>query len=773
MMKTADPTMVFLGLAGILYLLAVGAVLKRHGFREWAVGLLVLYFVVSFLLTLGQVFSRLNQFASLNFGFLSGDVLARVLLYGVSLLSLLFLHLNRSFLRLEGAGWGWWALGVAWIAVAVVLNENLLPLPEALWGANGWTVHDHPLGLGILVSGWGVFMGGATLLTARAYRRTQQPLHRNRITCWFLALGLTVAGDALLFAGRELLGGGLHLLGALSVAYLVLAYRLPDVRQMARRAVSYLAITLLTVVIYTAGFLVTQHVFQSAPGYSPLAVGAVVALILATLFDPLLKLVQRLVDRLISGTSYDPSSTLREYSMSISNILDLERLAMVAVGLIGEAVGIQRGALFVVHYEKREDGGEDGSGYFRLRAVRGLEKNPPSGDLSFESPVANYLRLKQRPLTQYDIDLLPRFRKTAPAERAWLASLDMDVFVPIYAKGEWIGLLALGPKVSGDRYFDDDLIMLSTLADQTAVALENARLFDDLRIQNAENERLNKELAAANRELARLDQAKSDFIDIASHELRTPLTQVYGYNDLLGGAIRGGSLTPEAGLRWTQGVRKAGTRLKEIVDLMLDVSRLDTETLALDVSLIPLARVVNAAVDVWATSLEERKQSLTVEGLGELPPITADGERLKQVFSHLIQNAIKYTPDGGHIRITGHLLYEGLPPQDQTVAVIVADTGIGIAPDDLERIFEKFYRVGDITSHSTGKIKFKGAGPGLGLTIARGIVEAHGGRLWVESSGHDEQICPGSEFHVVLPVQPRRLEPAGAALRAGTDRAEG
>jgi signal transduction histidine kinase len=103
----------------------------------------------------------------------------------------------------------------------------------------------------------------------------------------------------------------------------------------------------------------------------------------------------------------------------------------------------------------------------------------------------------------------------------------------------------------------------------------------------------------------------------------------------------------------------------------------------------------------------------------------------------------------------------------------VADTGIGIPPDDLERIFEKFYRVGDITSHSTGKIKFKGAGPGLGLTIARGIVEAHGGRLWVESPGHDEQICPGSEFHVVLPVQPRRLEPAGAALRAGTDRAEG
>ena len=104
---------------------------------------------------------------------------------------------------------------------------------------------------------------------------------------------------------------------------------------------------------------------------------------------------------------------------------------------------------------------------------------------------------------------------------------------------------------------------------------------------------------------------------------------------------------------------------------------------------------------------------------------------------------------------------------------MVADTGIGMAPDDLERIFEKFYRVDSILSHSTGKIKFKGAGPGLGLTIARGIVEAHGGSIWAESPGYDEEIRPGSRFHVVLPVQPSRLESTGweallTAVRADT-----
>jgi signal transduction histidine kinase len=306
------------------------------------------------------------------------------------------------------------------------------------------------------------------------------------------------------------------------------------------------------------------------------------------------------------------------------------------------------------------------------------------------------------------------------------------------------------------------------------VALENARLFEDLKLRNTENERLNEELTAANSELARLDQAKSNFIDIASHELRTPLTQVRGYNEIICDMIEDGSLDPKTGAQMTQGVRKGVQRLEEIVDLMFDVSQIDTETMVLSPSRSPVAAIVGMAVDTWAKALEERRQTLSVEGLEGLPPITADGKRLKQVFSHLIQNAIKYTPDGGHVRITGRVLDAEMPLEDQTVEIVVADTGIGIAPDDLGRIFAKFYRAGDVLTHSTGRTKFKGAGPGLGLTIARGIVEAHGGRIWAESSGYDEQMRPGSQFHVVLPVQPPCLQSGSleafmAAMRVDTD----
>jgi len=752
------------------YSLVAVIALARRGLRERAARMLVLYAAISALWALAQPLWRSGRLT-----FVSDDLWIRILFYGVLVLSWLFLHLSRSFLRLEGSGLSWWALGAVSTAAVIALDNNLVGLPDVLWAGTGWAIRRGGLTFGALILSWGLFMGGVTLLTVRVYHRTQQPLHRNRITYWPLALGLNIAGDTLLFCGHDVLGGGFRLLGTFVAAYVVLTHRLPDVRQIMLRAVSYLIVTLLTVVIYTAGFITTQRVFQIIPAYSPLLVGATVALILVILFQPLLNLTQQLINRWIAGSGYDPRRALREYSLSISNILDLERLATMAVSIISEAMEIRRGALFLVRYEKGENGGENGNGCFLLRVVegKGKEKLPP-GVLSASSPVANCLRREHRPLTQYDIDLLRRFEEMPPQERAWLASLGMDVYVPIYAKGEWIGLLALGAKISGNRYFDEDLILLSTLADQTAVALENARLFDDLKARNVENERLNRELAAANRELSRLDQAKSDFINVASHELRTPLTRVRGYTDMLGEMLGDESLTSDMTLRMTAGISKAAQRLEEIVDTMFDISQIDTETLALDPKPTSVGQVVNQAMDTWIAALEERKQRLTTKGLAALPTVTADSKRLQQVFSHLIQNAIKYTPDGGRIYITGRVLGEGMPLQDQSVEIVVADTGIGIAPEDQERVFEKFYRVGDVLLHSTGKTKFKGAGPGLGLTIARGILQAHGGRIWVESPGHNEDLCPGSQIYVVLPVQPRHLEAASptafmAAVRANAD----
>jgi signal transduction histidine kinase len=505
--------------------------------------------------------------------------------------------------------------------------------------------------------------------------------------------------------------------------------------------------------------LIAPVVFHSFPGYSPVLAAFAVALALAAAIGPLLKGAQRVTDRLISGRSYDPTGTLREYSARISNILDMEDLAVVAIGLIADAMNVRRGALLVVrrlpHDRDSDDGSdEDGADRVRFQGVMGIGEGPlPPHAVLEKSPIVRWLNHEHRPLTQYDVDLLPCFEDLPADDRRWLADLDMDVFVPIHGQGEWIGVLAVGPKSSGDRYFEEDLILLSTLADQTAVALENARLFADLKRRNAENRRLNEQLIVANRELAGLDQAKSDFIDIASHELRTPLTQVRGYNDMLDEMLSSGSLSPDAGLEMTAGVRSAARRLEEIVDTIVDVSQLDTENMDIVKSPVAIGSIVRVVLAEWKEAIKERHLSVITRNLTGLPTVVADSEGMSKVLSNLVQNAIKFTPDGGTIHIEGCVIGADAPREAQVVEITISDTGIGIAPEELDRIFDKFYRVGSVMRHSTGKTKFKGAGPGLGLAIAQGIVQAHGGRIWAESPGCDEDRCPGAEFHVLLPVE--------------------
>jgi signal transduction histidine kinase len=758
-MRSIEIITAFLALAGTLYLLVVGAILRRGGPRRGTIGLLLAYVAVSLLWTGLQFLAQIGWPASL-----SAELATRVSLYGLLLSSLLFFHLTWSFLQLEGTARIWWAVGGIWIAVAVVLNEDWLALSRS---SGFGTFLYQPFGFGALVFGWGGFMGGATLLTSKVHRRQLLPLHRNRIKYWLLALGFTTAGAALFFAGQEAVASGLHLLGALSASYVVLSHRLLDMRQMLRQMLSYLLATLLTVALYTGAFVLAQRLFHGPADLAPLLAGATIALVLAVFFSPLLGLSQRLVNLVTAGRTYDLGRTLREYSMSISHIVELEHLAAAVVGLVAQTMDVQRGALFLVRRRGTPEGVRTEDSFFRLEGIRGAGQEMAPGTLSAESPITAYLAGDRQPLTQYDVDLLPRFQDAPPEEKEWLSSLEMDVYVPISVKDDWIGLLALGRKASGDRYFDADLMLLSMLADQTAVALENARLFDDLKVRNVENERLNQELTMANIELARLGQAKSDFIDVASHELRTPLAQVCGYNDLLVDMLRKGDLSAEAGIEMTSYIRQAAARLERVVATMVDVSQIDTETLNLRLSPVLIASVVDRAAKSWKDALAERRQVLTVAGLDDLPPIKADGERLVQAFSCIIQNAIKYTPDGGGIHISGRLIGD---PQGMTVEVVVADTGVGISREDLNRIFEKFYRVGDILFHSSGETKFKGGGPGLGLTIARGIVRAHGGFIWAESPGLDEELCPGARFHVLLPVESpadqRRFYPRSDANQA-------
>jgi len=256
---------------------------------------------------------------------------------------------------------------------------------------------------------------------------------------------------------------------------------------------------------------------------------------------------------------------------------------------------------------------------------------------------------------------------------------------------------------------------------------------------------VNYQLDITRQTLEKLDKSKSEFIAVAAHELRTPLTLVEGYLSMLRESIQQrGSLKSE--LEMMSGITNGARRLQAIVDDMIDVSLIDNRLMMLNMQPIWLDRLFSVLESELKQAINERRQHLVIHNFPGAKEMTfGDPERLLQVFRNILTNAVKFTPDSGHIWIDGRKL-------PGFIEVLIKDEGIGIDTNDQPIIFEKFARIGNISLHSSGKTKFKGGGPGLGLHIAKGIVEAHGGAIWVESEGYDEINCPGTTFHILIPI---------------------
>ncbi len=331
-----------------------------------------------------------------------------------------------------------------------------------------------------------------------------------------------------------------------------------------------------------------------------------------------------------------------------------------------------------------------------------------------------------------------------PGTRAELA-------LPLKFGAELLGVLDIESNQT-DAFAADDVTALQSVADQVAIAIRNASLYSQVVGFNEYLEEVvsqrTAELQKAYKTLEQMDKNKSDFIAVAAHELRTPLTLIRGYTEMIK-SMAAPELQP-----MVEGVLTGEGRLLEVVNSMLDISKIDNETLRATREMVSLRLIIDEVGATYASDLEDRSLSLALNGLGKLPLIQADPDLMRKLFKQLLVNAIKYTPDGGRITVNGQILEQaGDQGSDQFVQISITDTGIGIAPDQQELIFEKFYQTGKVQLHSSGRTKFKGGGPGLGLAIARGIVNVHRGRIWVESSGHDEKLLPGSTFHVLLPVK--------------------
>jgi signal transduction histidine kinase len=332
----------------------------------------------------------------------------------------------------------------------------------------------------------------------------------------------------------------------------------------------------------------------------------------------------------------------------------------------------------------------------------------------------------------------------------WLLVNHSWMGVPLFSKSKVIGMLSLTRQAVAD-FSHDDLLLVTTFGMQAAISLENARLYDEVTRFNELMEKLVaqrvEELNIAYNKLEKLDKNKSSFIQVTAHELRTPLTVMKGYLGML-------KATPaiqenESLVQVVDGVLKGADRLHMIVNSMLDVARLEGQTITPHLETVIVGLILQLVQKEYKNEMAERNIALLFEeGVNSLPFIQADPDLLQKALDAIIVNAIKFTPDGGSISLGGCVVTD--EQMGPCLEIHIRDTGIGIDLTNQQVIFEKLFQLGKVELHSSGRTKFKGGGPGLGLAIAAGIVKAHNGKIWVESPGCDEEKLPGSTFFTRL-----------------------
>jgi signal transduction histidine kinase len=285
---------------------------------------------------------------------------------------------------------------------------------------------------------------------------------------------------------------------------------------------------------------------------------------------------------------------------------------------------------------------------------------------------------------------------------------------PLVAGQETIGtlILALNPNISPNLLDESTERLLGTLANQAAIAIKNAQLFEATQ--------------QAYEELRKLDDLKTQFINIAAHELRTPLGAMLGYASYVEKRV------PPKLHKSLRFLKSSVLRMRTMVDAMLAIQRLDAGTTFLRPQSVDMREILKKVITDYQPIAELEGHSIEINIADRLPPVKADIEKVGLILSNLLSNAIKFTPEGGRIEVTARDSAKG-------IIVSVRDTGVGISPQDQERIFERFYQVRP--DHLAGH-----GGMGIGLTIVKHLVELHEGELWVESKvGH------GTTFSFRLP----------------------
>jgi signal transduction histidine kinase len=357
-----------------------------------------------------------------------------------------------------------------------------------------------------------------------------------------------------------------------------------------------------------------------------------------------------------------------------------------------------------------------------LREETAGEGSGGGRDITATSPIVQWLHLSGEVLVKEEIKLNPRMAEYFETAEGELAELNASLIVPLKIEMNLIGILLLGEKLSGEIFDNQELEVLSVLANQAAISLGNARLYEELGTTNAR--------------LLQANQLKSQFLASMSHELRTPLNSIIGFSKVLLNRLDGDLNDRQE--TYIRSVHNSGIHLLRLINGILDFSRAEAGRLDVHPEEFSMRDLVNECIESSLPLARGKSLQLGKEVPDDPLVVWADRTKVKQILLNLLSNAINFTAAGR--------VWVRVQQEPEALHVSVADTGVGIRESDLPRLFEPFDRLENPLSRQVG-------GTGLGLALSKRLVERHGGRIWAESREKE-----GSTFHFTLPLTRPRAE---------------
>ncbi len=518
-------------------------------------------------------------------------------------------------------------------------------------------------------------------------------------------------------------------------AYAIIRHRLMDTRVIIRRSFIYVGLGIFTVAGYYGALWLDNHVFGGSYSIGGYLSALLITPLFLFAFSWLRQWFDRIANRYFFTSLYNYQTTLEDLARQLTSVIDLHKVVDLIVGSIMKTMGLDRAGVLLLSSEKNS------KRYDVAKVVGFNEQNGIS--LVRNNFLVQWLEQNRKLVVWEELGSLidetvgDNERSQLMRLKTNMTKIEASTCLPLFSKDQLIGIIVLGNKVTKEAYTSEDLRLLQSITNQAAVAIQNARLYDQVQDLNHNLEQKvseqTKDITEKNEHLRELLKMKSEFLTIASHQLRTPLTAVRG---LLAMQAEGdfSKLPAEEVKTNQQHMLDSANRLSGIVNDLLKAMELEGGSLHFDFQEVQLEEMIDSVCSDLKPNYDRKELYLKFDHPNPpMPKIEVEPKMLHEVLMNIVDNAEKYTNTGGTTI--------ALSTKNDMVTVTVKDTGVGIPKTDRPKLFKKFSRGEKSTYQHTD-------GSGLGLFIAKNVIDEHHGTIDISSDGEGK----GTSVTIILPI---------------------